>query len=332
LVPVIGLIQVGSQSMADRYTYVPLLGVFIMMTWGAAQWASSRPNAQRTLSALAGLAVLGCLIKTSFQLENWQNCITLFDHALKVTENNYLAHNNLAAALKPLGKIEEANVHFLEAIRIKPDYAMAHYNLAINLTEAGDVTPALHHFSEVARLHKDTVDKRHTFALVLGRKGHWLEAIDQFTEVLRREPGFAKAHFNLAYAFCETGEPLQAIDHYRAALRLRPDWPEAMQNLAWLLATTEGPASGDSTEAIQLAKELCSLTGHQSAVPLDVLAAACAQAGRFPDAVSAATKASRLAADAGQQDLAKQIQQRLQLYQTGKAYRAPHKDDSPVLR
>ena len=323
LVPVIGFVQVGSQSMADRYTYVPLLGVFIMVAWGAAQWASSRPRAQRALAGLAGIAVLCCLVRTSFQLENWQNCFALFDHALQVTKNNYVAHNNLAATLKTLGQTEQANVHYLEAVRIKPDYAMAHYNLAINLAEAGEVTNALNHFSEVVRLNKDSVEKRHTFGIALGRKGRWREAIDQFTVVLRREPGCTRARFNLAYACNETGQPLEAIAHYRAALRLQPGWPEAMQYLAWLLATTEGRTSSDGVEAIHLAEQLCSWTGQQSAPPLDVLAAACAQAGRFPEAVSAAGKASRLAADAGQKELSDQIQQRLQLYQSGRAYRVP---------
>ena len=114
---------------------------------------------------------------------------------------------------------------------------------------------------------------------------------------------------------------------------MQPEWPEALQNLAWLLATTEERTSAESAEAIELAENLCSLTGHQAAVPLDVLAAACAQAGRFEEAVSAATKASKLAVDAGQKELSDHIQERLQLYQSGRAYRAPppRKDNGPVL-
>ena len=321
LVPVIGLVQVGGQSMADRYTYIPLIGLFIMISWGLAEWGSRAPSRRRLLVPACAAALLGCLRVTSLGVDDWQNSRTLFEHALSVTENNFVAHNNLGVALKSEGKISEAIAHYREAVRINPGDSRAHFNLAINLADQGNIAPALFHFSEVERLKMDDVEKHNLFGVALAKQGRLEEAVAQFSKGLRRDPKYPKTHYNLAFALSERGQTAEAITSYREALRLEPQWPEALQSLAWLLATNEKTQFRNGTEAVRLAEQACKLTGQQHPGYLDTLAAAYAEAGRLDEAIATAQKALALAQLGKQLDLASRIAGRLQLYQSGKAFR-----------
>ncbi len=220
LVPVIGLVQVGALSMADRYTYLPLIGVLILLVWGAYELTRGWPCAAMTCSVAGAVAILLCLALTRQQLGHWQNSETLFRHALKVTQDNSLAHNNLAAVLVKQGQVDEAIGHYQEAIRLQPDYADAHYNLGN------------------ARL----------------RKGQWDDAIRQYQQVLRRQPDYAEAHNNLGLALVGKGQAADAIIHYREAVRRQPDYAEAHSNLGFALGRL-----GQMDEAIRQFQEVIRL-------------------------------------------------------------------------
>jgi Flp pilus assembly protein TadD len=266
LVPVIGLVQVGSQALADRYTYVPLIGLFIMIAWGVPSILKDWCYRRIVLAVLAGLLLSIFMIVTRLQILHWHNSITLFEHALDVTAQNHQAHNILGMALSEQGKIEEAIVHYNEALRIKPDFAKAHNNLgrvlarqgkiqeAIahytkalqidpNYTEVhknigralareGKIQEAIVHYTEALRIDPHDVEVHNNLGIVLTRQGRFQEAIIHITEALRIEPNSAEIYINLGNIFAEQGKIEEAIFHYTKALRIKPNFAEAHFSLS----------------------------------------------------------------------------------------------------
>ena len=289
LVPVIGLVQDGAQAMADRYMYVPLIGLLVVLCWGAAEIVGrlskssavvmpagsggvpppAQPGSRGGVPPLtrrrdacaawgvpiAAIALMGCVWATRHELQFWQNSVALFRRAVAVTQNNYIAEEDLGVALGKRGAAEEARAHLVESLRIKPNNPSAHFNL-----------------------------------------GYWLTL---------------------------EGKSTEAAAHYREALRLRPNYPKALNNLAWLLATHSDPRMRNGEEALQLARRASDLTGGKDAVDLDTLAAACAEAHQFGEAIKVAERAAAIAQSAGQNELARQIQTRLTLYRSDKPYHEP---------
>ena len=206
LAPVIGLVQVGLQAMADRYTYVPSLGIFMMLAWGIHD-LSSRWRGKLLKPALAAALVIPlCIVLSRHQIGYWKDSETLFRRAIAVTKDNYLAYDNLGTALTAKGKLDEAVGEYQEALRIKPDFAEAHNNLGS----------------------------------CLEKKGELAEAIDQFVQALKLNPGFAEAHFNLAAALGDAGRIQDAIAQYQEAIRLTPDFTDARYNLGNVLSGMPG--------------------------------------------------------------------------------------------
>ena len=197
LVPVIGIVQVGFQGMADRYTYVPLIGIFIIFVWGVSELVAGWRYKKIVLGAIGGVSLLMLMATTWVQAGYWKNSITLFERALEVTSNNYVAYNNLGNALAARGKMFEAIGYYSEALRINPDFKEAHNNLGIAFAMLGRIDEAI---------------------------GHSLEA-------LRINPDFEEAHNNLGIALINKGKIEEAIFHFREALRIRPDYAHANQNL-----------------------------------------------------------------------------------------------------
>jgi Flp pilus assembly protein TadD len=227
LVPVIGLIQVGNQAMADRYTYIPLVGLFLVAGMGFSCLSEKWRYRKVFLGASMGLALLLLMVITRLQVNHWQNNFTLFEHALKVTSDNFLAHNNLGVAVAEQGKLDEAIAHFREAIRINPNYLDAHYNLGVNLAKQGKYEEAMDHYKEAFRIAPHDAETHNKVGILLAREGKQREAIDHFAEALRSRPGFAAARCNLGLALAELGEYQKAIPHFAEALRLDPHLPEA---------------------------------------------------------------------------------------------------------
>lgn len=326
LVPVIGLVQVGGQSIADRYTYIPLIGLFIMVGWGAAELVRAWKYRRIALTASVVIVLTGCMAWTWSQVGYWRDSSTLFRHAIKITPQNVLAHYNLGLALDDRGRLEEAMQHYRVALQLKPDYVAALNNLAMDLVAQGKIEEALAHYSEAIRIDANVPITRNNLGLAFAAAGRLDEAITQYVAALRINPGYERAHYNLGVALTAQGKTEQAIQHYREALRLKPGWPRAANKLAWILATHPDPKFRDGQKAIQLASKACELTGNQQPDMMDTLAAAYAEAGQFDKAIATAQKAAELASTANQEPLLEVIQSHLQLYRAGRPY---HEVQSP---
>ncbi len=180
LIPVIGLVQVGGQAMADRYTYLPSLGLFIMVVWGAAELAKPWRYHAMALGVAGGAVVLVCVGLTRRQLVYWQDSETLYRHTLAVTTDNFLAHHNLGIFLYKKGRTGEAITQYQEALRLKPDDAIAHYDLGTALGKEGQTDEAIIQFQEAIQLNPDNAEARINLGTALAVKGRMDEAIAQF--------------------------------------------------------------------------------------------------------------------------------------------------------
>ncbi|MGO8679572.1 MAG: tetratricopeptide repeat protein [Limisphaerales bacterium] len=241
LVPVIQLVQSGEQAMADRFTYMPSLGVLILLIWGAYELTRRWCYHELALSAAGSAAIVLCLAVTRQQLGYWKDSETIYRHTLEVTENNLIAHYNLGKALVNKGKIAEAISQYQEVLRLKPDYADAHDNLGIALFEKGKIDEAINQFREAIRLKPDGAEAHYNLGISLGSKGQYDEAISQFREAVRLKPDDAEAHNNLGVTLVKNGRIDEAISQYQEAIRLKPDYAQAQINLARALEKKNAP-------------------------------------------------------------------------------------------
>jgi tetratricopeptide (TPR) repeat protein len=231
LLPVIGLIQLAGYSHADRYTYVPLIGVFVLLVWGAHDLTKRWRYGLKAVAVAGSVAIVLCLALTRQQLGHWKNGETLFRHALEVTESSYVAHNNLGVALHKKGQTDEAISQYQEALRLNPELAEAHYNLGNVVCEQGRIDEAISQYQEALRLKPDYAEAHYTLGVALDKKGQIDGAISQYQEALRLKPDYAEAHYNLGTALDKKGQTDEAISQYQEALRLKPDYAEAHNNL-----------------------------------------------------------------------------------------------------
>jgi tetratricopeptide (TPR) repeat protein len=286
LVPTIGLVQVGAQSMADRYTYIPSIGLFIVVVWGVNDLFDLWPGRRLLLPLAGGLALAGCLVVTSRQIGYWQNGTTIFAHAIEVTDNNYVAYNCLGRIFDDMGEKNKALVLFSEAVRIEPRFAPTQFNLATTLLKFGRTDEALEHFNAAAELTphdpdvqydigtyfllQDQTEKaaghfiaaikdkpvfpeaHNSLGLALQKQSKFDEAIAQFSEAVRLKPDFAEAQLNLATTLAKQGKTAEAISHFSENARLRPDDPDAHFNLGLALLDNHQPAEA----AVQFFDEL----------------------------------------------------------------------------
>jgi tetratricopeptide (TPR) repeat protein len=317
MLPVIGLIQVGEQAMADRYTYIPLIGPVIALAWLVCDATSSRfthwprrstaeaghalaapkrseggslsPHpGSRAAMGTAALAVLAiCAILSRRQVGYWRSTTALFEHAVAVTGGNPSAQFSVGVGLEKEGLTNQAIVRYRVAMAIAPRDQQTHFNLAHLLREEGFLS----------------------------------QAIEQYQAVLALNPTDLAGELNLAQTLDRAGQTQQAAAHFQAALRLDPNSVEALNNLAWLLATSGAGEIRDGNRAVQLAERACELTHFKATVVVGTLAAAYAEAGRFTEAVETARKACALAEALGQMGLAQKNRELLELYRQGRAYR-----------
>ncbi len=244
LVPVIGLVQVGAQAMADRYTYIPSIGLFIAIIWISWEvFGSKIQNGFFWPGLTIGILVL-CFGLTVSQASHWKNTETLFAQAVRVTHYNPVAQYVLGEAIGSRGGDPAA--YYQEALRLRPNYANAHNNLGIVLFHRQEFAQAINHFSEAVRIRPNFLDAHINLGSALASAGRIDEAITEFREVLRLDPDHAPAHSNLATALLSAGELEEAKSHLEEALRLNPDYADAHYGMANLLAF-----QGKTNEAIE---------------------------------------------------------------------------------
>ncbi len=292
LVPVIGLVQVGWQSMADRYTYLPLTGLFVIVAWAVAAAGAKFANTKSFKIAVAVIAlvvVAACALQTRRQAGYWQDSIALFEHALTIAPNATTVHNNLGIELIYKRDWERAEHHFTRARDIAPQSPEAYFNLG---------------------------------RLLLSR-GRGAEAIENLKRCADIRPDRADTHFHLGLAYRQGGRASEAIRHFREAVTLEPTSVAALSQAAWLLATTEDATARRPAEAVELAQRAVQLTGRRDPNTLDTLAAAFASAGDFDAAVETATLAAQLAADLGDTRKVETLRRRLEVYRQGRPWITP---------
>jgi len=236
LVPVIGLVQVGTQAMADRYTYVPLIGLFIIIAWGVSDLLEKRPYGKVVLSIIAFLTISMMMGTTWFQVRHWRNSVTLFTRAIDVTSNNYIAHNNLGLALLEQGRGNEAIEHFHKALWIKPDHVSAHNNLGNALKEEGRFEEAIKQYVKALQIRPDDSAVHNNLGHALAKRGDVEASIAHYLRALQINPSFAEAQFNLGNVLQKQGDLDAAIERYYEAIKLNPDFVEAHNNLGKALA------------------------------------------------------------------------------------------------
>ncbi len=231
LVPVIGLVQVGGATMADRYSYVPLVGILIAVAWAVADLAERLPQRRAVLGAVAGAAVLICGVLTSRQLSLWQDSVTLFRHTVAVTENNWMAHYNLSLAYgKSARTADEAKEAFHRMVDIIAELAERHHRRGLALAQSPDrQLEAIAALEKALRIKGDSAETRYDLGLVLARTpGRLPEAIVQFQAALRYRPDYPEGQYNLGIALVQLPERRnEAIAALRLAVWGRPDWAEA---------------------------------------------------------------------------------------------------------
>ena len=240
LVPVIGLVQTGSQALADRHTYLPSFGVLLLAVWSVYELLRGWRYRVPALSVAGGAAIILSLGLTRQQLALWKGSETLFRHALEVTQNNFIAHNCLGVALLNKGQIDEAIIHYHEAIRLTPNNSLGYSNLGVALLRKGQVDEAIRQFQQALPLEPDDAGTHNNLGNALARKGQIDQAISQYEAAIRLRPHDADAHSNLGVALYRKGRNEAAISQFLEALRLKPDYAEARKNLNVVLAAKAG--------------------------------------------------------------------------------------------
>ncbi len=291
LVPVIGLVQVGSQSIADRYSYLPSVGILVALVWGVAALTAAHRQLERVLAVAGVLAALACFALTRQQVRVWKSTELLCRHAIAVTTNNYLAHDMLGATLEKQGRNDEARREHLRALEIKPDYADAHNNLGVAYQHQGESAAAAEQYQIALRLRPRYPQAHFNLGVVLADHGQLENAIAEYSRALAEKPDYPDAHYNLGLALARLGRLDQAVAQFQLALRLNPRLADAHNNLGVAFDRLGRPdlAVGEYQQAIALQPEYP--RAHFN------LGVALTKVGQLPAAASEFEEALRLKPD-----------------------------------
>ena len=385
LVPVIGLIQSGDLARADRYTYLPQIGLCLAFTWAAAELCARIPRRSLLLGSLCAIAIAALAFTARRQTAHWRDSEALWNHSLACDPNNALAHDNLGCAIDVKGRNDEGFLHHRRAVDLKPDYENAQANVGIYLLNNGEVGEAIVHFRKALETKPAFASAHNNLGNALVRTGQFEEAIGHYRSALESQPDYPEAEANLGVAFVQTGRVANGIVHYEKALELKPDYTMARTNLAnaflqtgrireavdhlekvvalkpgnalahsnlafgllqsgatrdaiaqfekalelqpgissaqntlaWLLATHPDATLRDGPRALTLARQASESAGGKNPVLLRTLAAACAEAGRFDEAVQTAQRALQLPEAQADPRLKAALQTQLARYQSG---------------
>jgi tetratricopeptide (TPR) repeat protein len=322
--------------------------------WGVTNATAGWRWQRLALGFGGGSLLAACFVGTWFQVRYWQDSITLFSHAIQVTEDNALAQHNLGHALSRAGKQGEAIVHLDEALRIKPGYPQAYFNRGNAYGVQGKIEEAIADYHEAIRNQPDYEQAYCNLGKALALEGKLDEAQTNFQAALRWKPDYAEVHTKLGNVLVLQGKTRDALEHLHAAVRIQPDYDEgqyflgaalarqkqfgeaaaclraairakpdyasALNDLGWLLATCSDARVRNVPEAISCARRACELTGNANPSHLDTLAVALAEIGKFAEASVLTEKAIGEATAAGDSAIAAQLQAHLNLYRAGRSY------------
>jgi Flp pilus assembly protein TadD len=235
LAPVIGIVQVGAQAHADRYTYLPQISLYLLLTWGAAELCAGWRHRRWMLSGLTTIILMALIFCARTQTSYWRNGEWLWTHTLACTSDNYVAHYSLGDALLQKGSVDEAITHFQTALQINPNYAEAHNYLGNILLQNGRVDEAIAHYQKALQITPDYVYACYDLGNALLKKGRVDEAITQYQKALQINPDHAEAHNNLGNALLQKGRVAEAITQYQKALQIKPDYAVVHDNLGNVL-------------------------------------------------------------------------------------------------
>lgn len=355
LAPVLGFIQAGDISRADRYTYLPHIGLYLSLAWALGSWCAGHARRAILAGTLAAVLLAAAAVMAYRQTGYWKDGETLWTRALDCTSNNATAHYNLgtgrlrngkldeaaaqyhlaldadprfADAHMNLGRVllekglpEEAIASYRKAIDINPRSAEAHFNLAIALSGKQRAQDALRHYQTALEIKPAYFDAHNNLGSLLLQGGKVDEAIHHYEQALRLQPGSVKAHNNLAVALVRKGRMAQAITHYNKVLEIEPDHDKALNSLAWLLATQPDAKLRDGARAVSLATRANERTGGNNPLVLRTLAAALAEAGRYEDALQTAQLGLERATAQENQSVARGLRDDMELYKARKPVR-----------
>ena len=328
LVPVIGLIQSGELARADRYTYLPQIGLCLLLTWTAADLCADLRHRGWLLGGLSGVILTALAFAAHRQTSHWRDSETLWNHTLASDPDNVLAHQNLGGALDLQGRraealfhhqraveidprhvaaqnnlglallddhrVEEAIPHFQQAIAIQPSYPRAHNNLGTAYLQTGQLDEAIDHLKKAVELKPNYAAAHANLGNSYVRAGRLASGIVHYEKALEIDPTYAKARGNLGGALLQSGRAWEAIAQFEKTLAIQPEYPLIANNLAWVLATHPDASLRDGPRALSLAQAASKVAGDRSPIFLRTLAAASAETGHFDDALATVTRALSL--------------------------------------
>jgi Flp pilus assembly protein TadD len=297
LAPVLMLIQKGMELRCDRYTYLPQIGIYLLLTWAVMDLSTSWRHRHQIAGAVMAGVIIALAWSARIQVSHWRNSLALWTQALACTSNNALARYNFGIALFQNQRLDEAIEQYQKALEINPDYLEARKNLASTLLGQGRLD----------------------------------EAIIQYQKVLELQPEDAESWYCLGNAFLQKRQVRPAIEYFQKSVAIRPANVDALNNLAWVLATTPDAALRNGARAVDLAERANQLSRGTDPVILAAMAAAYAEAGRFPEAVETARRARQLAAVQNNTGLVEALQIQMELYQAGSPFRDIGQTNTPAL-
>src|SRR6266436_2102937 len=323
LLPVIGIVEVGLQGHADRYTYLPHVGLYIALAWLVSEVARSLPHRNEILAIVGGGIVIVLSACAWKQTTYWRSSETLWTHTLAVTTDNDVALTNLGTSLMDRGQLDDALSYFQSALAIRSRSEHSHYNLSLALIHdsvgnvlgrKGRLDEAIAHFRQAIAFRPDYPDAHYNLGTLLFQRHDLDGAISEWRITLSLHPNDPGTNANLGNALVQKGLLREAATHYEVALQSEPDSPVALNNLAWLLSAGPDDSLRNGARAVELARNLTRVSKQNNPFFIRTLAAAYAEAGQFDLAIETAQGASELANAQGQHSLAIQIQDETDLY------------------
>jgi tetratricopeptide (TPR) repeat protein len=326
ILPAMGIISVTSTMAANRYTYLPSVGLLMVIAALLVQLASQGPKAgHRVRQAVAVVFLLAVVAVETIPLRRylaqWSNTVTLCQYLLTITPRSATLHADLGAALAAAGMSDDAAEHYRHAIAIQPNEARLHFNLATGLGESDEsAKEAIKHYRRALEVDPSYIRAHMNLGSMFLGKNRLNEAIDAFEQTIRINPEYAPGYYNLGKAMMIAGYPTEGLEHLREAMRLSPGSLRVLKDLAWFLATHPNEAIRDPNEAVKIAELADTMTQGRDVKVVDTLAAAYACDEQYERAVETAHKALATAKRLRNYDLAADVEERLRLYDMGVPY------------